>query len=351
MNPIHFFLNVAYTAETCEELRPERVYIPEFSKLFKIAYFKDYKIIFSGSEKYLIQTGIGLRCQTQLLVLNKNISKLVATSTTYLPAIKFIDKHDTLIGFQGTQYINTPEFDKKKIKNLSYQMRMEEVIALKPELFLTYPLSTLNSYQVKKYNKFGVAVVFNYDFKEQHPLARAEWAIFIASLFDQEAKAIDFFNEVKNNYFRIKRDLLGKLKSSKKILVGDIQNGRWAAPAQSSDLSILLSDAGGELFLENKTQGTMWISLENIFLKNSSPAIWLTHNFWKDKKVIAKDARYIRFKNVPAYNNNKKSNEFGFSDYWENGLARPDLILADLAAIIHPELFPKYETHWYKKLE
>ena len=37
------------------------------------------------------------------------------------------------------------------------------------------------------------------------------------------------------------------------------------------------------------------------------------------------------------------------NDYWQTGVVRPDLVLADLSAILHPELSPNHEFTFYKK--
>jgi iron complex transport system substrate-binding protein len=51
------------------------------------------------------------------------------------------------------------------------------------------------------------------------------------------------------------------------------------------------------------------------------------------------------------YNNNARLNEYGGNDYWEGGLANPDVVLADLIKIFHPELLPDHELVYYRKLD
>jgi iron complex transport system substrate-binding protein len=40
-------------------------------------------------------------------------------------------------------------------------------------------------------------------------------------------------------------------------------------------------------------------------------------------------------------------NSAGTNDYWARGVARPDIILADLIKIFHPDLAKDHEFEWY----
>jgi len=44
-------------------------------------------------------------------------------------------------------------------------------------------------------------------------------------------------------------------------------------------------------------------------------------------------------------------NDYGGNDYWETGSLRPDLVLADLIKILHPDLLPEHELVFRRRLE
>jgi iron complex transport system substrate-binding protein len=52
-----------------------------------------------------------------------------------------------------------------------------------------------------------------------------------------------------------------------------------------------------------------------------------------------------------VWNSNLKANAAGFSEYAETGAMRPDLVLADMIRILHPELGVPGEFHYFKKLD
>jgi iron complex transport system substrate-binding protein len=41
----------------------------------------------------------------------------------------------------------------------------------------------------------------------------------------------------------------------------------------------------------------------------------------------------------------------GGNDYWESGAINPQVILKDIASILHPELFENYDLVYYRKIK
>ncbi len=41
----------------------------------------------------------------------------------------------------------------------------------------------------------------------------------------------------------------------------------------------------------------------------------------------------------------------GANDFWESSIARPDLLLADVIAILHPDILPDYQLYYAEKLK
>ncbi|MCB0089942.1 MAG: iron ABC transporter substrate-binding protein, partial [Caldilineaceae bacterium] len=71
-------------------------------------------------------------------------------------------------------------------------------------------------------------------------------------------------------------------------------------------------------------------------------------------ELEAADARYAdfaAFQNDALWNNNKKQNANGGNDYYESAVAQPEVVLADLISIFHPELLPDHETVYYHQLQ
>jgi iron complex transport system substrate-binding protein len=334
-------------AAECETLLPLREYKPRYAKLFSIKYYKDFKMVTSVNDRFIVTDKI-LDCTTKLPIMKSNVERFIATSTTHLPFLKSLSLEKKLIAFQGVNYIYDPVLRSRKIKNINYQLNPEELISLKPDLVMAYTANITSEARLNELRNLQIPIVLNRDFQERHPLARAEWIIFSSLFFSKDIQALKIFKEIETNYLKIKNEI--KI-SRPVILVGEIQNGKWATCGAESDLAILINDAGGALYLNRKSPETQFVSLENILSMKEEPQIWLSQNTWENKNKIGSDSRYNRFNKLPVYNNNKLVNKAGFNDYWEMGLSRPDLLLKDLYIIFHPEKNRNHGMIWYKELK
>lgn len=347
---ISLLSNLAFALD-CESQKVVNEYKPRYAKLFSIRYYKNFKIVDSVNDRFIVKDANKiLDCTTQLPIMSADTKRFIATSTTHLPFLKVFSLEKSLIGFQGVNYIYDSALRAQKIKNINYQMNPEELISLKPDLVMAYSANLSSEKRLNDLRALQIPIVLNRDFQEKHPLARAEWIIFSAIFFSKDIEAQKFFRDIETNYLKIKNN---KKTISPVVLVGDIQNGKWATCGGLSDLAILIADAGGTLLLNRPNAETQYFSLENVLTIKTHPAIWLTQNTWENKNKINSDSRYSRFKGIPVYNNNKLVNPSGFNDYWETALSRPDLLVGELYGIFHPSsaIDTKNTSIWYKELK
>ena len=69
--------------------------------------------------------------------------------------------------------------------------------------------------------------------------------------------------------------------------------------------------------------------------------------------LLAMDTRYAEFKAFAqgsVYNYNARVTDAGGSDYFESGVANPDIILKDLIRIFYPDLLPEHALYYYQQL-
>jgi iron complex transport system substrate-binding protein len=341
------FTSVLLFSAECESLKPISEYKPRYAKLFSIQYYKDFKIVDSVSDRFIV-TDKNLECSTKLPVMKANVNRFVATSTTHLPFLKTFSLEKKLIAFQGVNYIYDPTLRTQKIRNINYQMNPEELISLRADLVMAYAANISSEKKLNDLRNLQIPIVLNRDFQEQHPLARAEWIVFSALFFSKDIEAQKIFKDIASNYLKIKNEVK---KTKPLILVGDIQNGKWATCGGESDLAILINDAGGSLLLNRKSPETQYFALEKVLSMKEAPQIWLTQNTWDNISKVSADPRYNVFNKLPIYNNNKLMNAAGFNDYWETGLSRPDLLLKDLYSIFYSAKKLNPKLIWYKELK
>jgi iron complex transport system substrate-binding protein len=214
---------------------------------------------------------------------------------------------------------------------------------------MTYNLNVSSQKFISQMRKLKIPLVLNNDYLEQSALARAEWLIYTASFFNKEREAQKIFDGIRTKYQEIKAKA-NMISLRKKILVGDIQNGKWVTCGGHSDLAHLIQDAGGDLLLASKARETQRRSLEDIYLLTSPVDIWLTQNNWTKQDAPKNDSRYKRVNAKKIFNIYGRLNSLGANDYWEMGMARPDIMLEDLATAFYPEVFSTHNLVWYKQL-
>lgn len=339
-----------FGAIDCQAIKPIKIYKPKESKLFWIEYFNGYKILHRGSDQTLLkEKTIPLSCSTKLFTISVPVNRVILTSTTQVASLELLSLEDRLVGFQGKRYIYSERFKLDQIADVSMPLVLEELIKNKSDLVVAYDLNIASDKLLNDMRKLQIPIVLNSDYLENTPLARAEWLIYMASFFNKEVEAEKIYNEIAKNYNEITLKTKNILKR-KKILVGDIQNGKWVTCGGKSDLSKLVSDAGGDLVFKSNKSTTERKSLEDLFMIKSPVDIWLTQNNWRDIKNAKEDSRYKKVDTSLVFNINQKINSFGANDYWEMGMARPDIMLLDLASVFYPDKFKNHQLVWYKKL-
>ena len=347
---LSIFLVLDAQAFKCEDKKIIKTYSPVYAKTFTIYEYDQFKIIQNLKDKVIVYDG-KLNCETSLPHFKINSKRIVLTSTTHLPFLTLNGFEDFLVGFQGVKYIYNKNFHSEKIKEISFDLNAEELLSLKPDLIVAYPENLRRPERLNELRSLKLPVILNNELEEIHPLARAEWIIFMSVFIGKQKEAEMHFQEVVKNYQKIQSEASKWKKTN--VLVGDIKNGFWNTCGDESDLALLIKDAGGILSLyewTKMTSKTQYLSLERVLGKNITPEVWLPQNTWMNQVMLKSDSRYKKFLNLPIYNNVNKLNSKGFNDYWEMGLARPDLLLLDLVKIFHPEKYINKELNWYKKI-
>jgi len=285
--------------------------------------------------------------------------RIVVTSTTHLPYLEMLGLEDRLVGFPSTQYISSEKIRKLvedgKITDLGPDgnMNLELLIALQPDVVFAFDMGRESS-TLDKIEEAGIPVVYNADYLEASALGRAEWVKFFGVYFQKEQKADSIFNHIADRYDSLKA--LASSVSKKPTLFSGVMYGDiWFLPGGKNWAAEFYQDAGGEyLWAGDSSTGWLEISFESVFDKAQLADFWIgTSTFNTMQELVGQDARYGEFdayKNDQVFSYNKRISPSGGYDFFESGYARPDIVLADLISVLHPELMPGYETYYFQKL-
>ncbi len=139
------------------------------------------------------------------------------------------------------------------------------------------------------------------------------------------------------------------------IMSGSNFRGTWYMPGGKSFMGQLFADAGANYFYaHDSSTGSLPLNVETVIINFSQSDVWLNCGFDSLEELLKADSKHVLFRPVmlkKVYNFHKRSLPGGANDFWESAVARPDILLMDIIAILHPELLPGYDLMYAEKLE
>jgi iron complex transport system substrate-binding protein len=286
--------------------------------------------------------------------------RVVVTSTTHLPFLELLSVEHTLIGFAGTQYISSQKINKRVSDGhvaevgVDGQLNLELLINTNPDLVIVFDMGSESS-QLDKIVEAGIPVIYNSDFLESSALGRAEWIKFFGAIYDKQQMADSIFTEIEFTYQSL-RKLAANRETRPTLFTGVMYGDAWFLPGGQNWASQFYTDAGAEyLWQSDSSSGWLELGFESVFEKAHQADFWIgIATFNTLEELAAQDQRYTRFQsfqNGGIYSYNKKIGPKGGFDFFESGYARPDIVLADLIRIIHPDLLPDYDPYYFKQIQ
>ena len=179
-------------------------------------------------------------------------------------------------------------------------------MSMNPDLILVSPFKR-GGYETLK--DVGIPLIPHLGYKETTPLGQAEWIKFVGLLLGIEKDGNERFATIEKRYNELKELTAdGKVKKRPIVFSGELRGGNWYA-------------VGGKSF-----PGTF--SYEA--LKEQDPR-YEDFRAFREKGII-----YCNMKNTPFY---------------ESMPTEPEIVLADLLHIFHPDLLPDHESVYYSRLK
>ncbi|MFI5205085.1 MAG: ABC transporter substrate-binding protein [Flavobacteriales bacterium] len=281
------------------------------------------------------------------------LKRITSLSATHLAFLSKLQKENTLVGFAGLQYVRVPSFkslvDSGKIKELGLEdkINIEELIAIKPDVFMCYPTASNSFHTIKQ---SGIPVLPLPDYFESHPLARAEYVVLFGILTGKTKESVNVFNRVKEQYVYIKN---AQGKKEYTSIAGKPIDGTWYVPAGQSYVAQFLNDAGST-YTFNEVEGTNVVTkqIEEVistanktdfwFFIHSAPESYSRQTLVNEHPSVASLTCY---KNNHIFMCNSES-----VDIFGEGIMEPHIILHDLVYALYPAELKAYKPKYFKPL-
>lgn len=340
----------------------------DFARNFTIEYKDGYKLLtvtqpWAGAEQAfryaLIPRGAAQPpADVNAMVVETPIESFVAMSTTYYPFLEWIGQLGTVVAIDDPTYVFNAEVQSRTaageiaVVGSGAGADIEQLIALSPDVIMTNAYGSIYDSHPKMLEA-NLPVIINADYLEDSPLGRAEWGKFIAAFYDQEDVAAAEFDRVVADYINVKA-LAEAMTEKVAVITNTDYQGTWYVPGGQSFAANLMKDAGAAYVFADQEGSTLPLSFEVVFDKGKDADYWINVGFPTDKaSLLGLDARYAEFKAFQTdqvYNNNARANANGGLDYFESGVANPDIVLKDLVKLFYPDLLPEHTLYYYQKL-
>lgn len=265
---------------------------------------------------------------------------------------------DKVVGITSTRHLFNQTVNKQLKEGKTAKIGIEgnfdnEVImSINPDLILISPFKR-GGYETMK--DIGIPLIPHLGYKETTPLGQAEWIKFVGLLLGMEKEANDKFSAIEKRYNELKAlTAEGQVNKRPIVFSGEIHGGNWYAVGGKSFLAQLFKDAGADYFLKDDDRsGGVTLDFETIYNQADDADYWRIVNSYPGtysyEALKEQDPRYADFrafkeKGVIYCNMREKP-------FYESMPTEPEVVLADLLHIFHPDLLPDHTPVYYDLLK
>lgn len=356
--------DAAPAADSVAAFDPSRDYFPDKARVrrstqFAVEYHGHYKVLTvtprkapHRRERYaLVRRGTpappGFDARHVIPV---PVRRFVLTHRDYRSSVVLLGVDDRLAGLDRFRTVTLPalrrRIDAGAVQEIGAQehLDVERVLALAPDVVLNY-WSVADAYNVgPKLAELGVRSVGLVAHWEEHPVASAEWLKAVALFFDREAEAERLFDAIEARYERV---AAGARAAPARPMVLSGRPGRdaWGVLRPDIYLRREFVDAGGDYFWPVPPDSATFpsVPLEAVLERARDAPVWVRapDGVRSVDDLVARDARLALFTAVrrgEVYAFDRGRTPAGGNPYDERWVTEPDVVLADMVAVIHPEL-------------
>jgi len=264
---------------------------------------------------------------------------------------------DVVKGITGTKNLFNEDIHQRVADGRIVKIGMEGnfdtelILAANPEVIFISPFKRGGYDAIKE---TGVTLIPHLGYKEPHPLGQAEWIKYVGLFIGKEKEADALFDRIKKRYLALAEKVKKETTDRPTVFSGEMHGGNWFAVGGKNHLAQLFRDAGAEYILKDDNTGGVPIEYEQMYATAANADYWRILNSYPGdfsyEALRSSEPRNEHFKAFKEkhviYCNMKKT------PYYESSPVEPDVLLADLVAIFHPEVMDQgYQPRYYQLLK
>ena len=347
---------------------PEKVTL-EDAAMFRVEYRRSYKVLTVNGgqpgdhpERYvLVQCGAPTPPLTGELsdaaVVPVPVSSVFAFSTTQLPLLTDLNRIDVLTGVAQRNAVTDPNIQQRiangavtEFARVGLVIDVERVVAAHPALMMIGSSSNRFAPAIRA---AGIPVVPDAEWLERTALGRAEWIKYMAVFLNEEGRAQSVYGTMKAHYasFAARTRTIAAAQRPL-VMTGHSANGMFTIAGGRSYVAALIADAGGRYAWSGDTSpGILTVDMEAQIARAAGADVWINGGGWKNLRDMAEQeprfAAFKAFREGRVWVYERRQTASGANDYWSRSITHPDVVLADLIKIFHPDLARDHAFEWY----
>ncbi len=339
---------------------------PQYAEGFKVSYTEDGCLVDIQDPRreesesfhyFLVPRGSGAKAPEGYERLEVPVERVVCMTSLQLSNFICLDELDHVVGVTSTRHLFNPEMKQRLADGRTQKIGIEGnfdnevILGINPDVILISPFKR-GGYEALR--GVDILLIPHLGYQETTPLGQAEWIKFTGLLTGEEEKANATFEAIERRYNDLKA-LTADVAERPVVLSGELHGGNWYVGGGRSFLAQIFRDAGGEYFLpDDENSGGLNLDFETVYSQTAHAHYWRIVNSYAGTfsydALKAEDARYadlyaFQHKGVVYCNMREKP-------FYESMPVEPDVVLADLIHIFHPELLPNdYQPVFYELLK
>ena len=264
---------------------------------------------------------------------------------------------DVVKGITGTKNLFNEDIHQRVADGRIVKIGMEGnfdtelILAANPEVIFISPFKRGGYDAIKE---TGVTLIPHLGYKEPHPLGQAEWIKYVGLFIGKEKEADALFDRIKKRYLALAEKVKKETTDCPTVFSGEMHGGNWFAVGGKNHLAQLFRDAGAEYILKDDNTGGVPIEYEQMYALAANADYWRILNSYPGdfsyealRSSEPRNELFKAFKEKHVIYCNMKQ-----TPYYESSPVEPDVLLADLVAIFHPELMDEgYQPRYYQLLK
>jgi iron complex transport system substrate-binding protein len=352
---------------------PDKI-TPQYAQIFRVSYHGNYKVVRLAARQTVQEnqpmndTMVLTQCGAPAPLLDGELANasviqiplrtIASNDNCDVAAICELGYGERLVAVGGREVYNPDirrRWEAKQLASIGFGWHappnLEVVLALRPDALFMRRASLAQGEALDAARRLGVKATPTLARSEKTYLGYAEWMKFFALFLNAEREAEAKFAAIARQCEAIKQRAQSAPSKPKAVWANYESGGFWRVARSPLDLRThYLADAGAlnPLFDENSLSVAR-LSNEQLVALAADADVWITESVntqgWPDESFLQ---RFKAWRNRRVYHHQKKTDfTIPAYDWYETGVVRPDLALADLLALFHPDLLPDHELMFF----